>query len=466
MFAWLEQINHILWSGPVFILLVGMGIYLSVHTGFVQIRWLPKAISCLYRSIRKKDNGNDNRSGYRALCTALAATVGTGNLAGVAGAIALGGPGVVFWMWVCGCLGMVLKFAEIVLAMHYRQRTSSGEWLGGPMYMIQNGMPKKFHYLATIYCFFGVVASFGIGNTTQVNTVIDSIHSICGDAVGNQDLYINLLLGILVSVLVGFSFLKGAGKIGEITEKLVPFAAVFYILLAAGVLIMKFDSIPDAFRSILLGAFQPQAATGGVILSVIQTMRVGAARGIFTNEAGMGTASIAHASAKTDPIHQGMLGIVEVFMDTIVICTLTAFVILVSDIPISYGKDTGIQLTMNAFSGVYGNWIQIPVTIAVCLFAFATILGWGLYGARCAQFLFGQRVWKVYSYCQIGMVILGAVGNTSALWLMSEFVNALMVIPNMIAVIWLSPVFIRGIKANRYWDKDISTNGNLDNSYG
>ena len=451
MIRLLESVNAVLWGLPVLLLITGVGIYLSLQSGFVQIRWFPKALRHFLNSLKVRPQGNCKVSGYRALCTALAATVGTGNLAGVAGAIAVGGPGVIFWMWMSGILGMVIKFAEVVLAMHFRRKNSAGELIGGPMYMIQDGLPKKYRYLAYIYCFFGVIASFGIGNGTQVNAVIGGIQSILSENGIMHSGIRNLIIGAALGIIVLTAFRGGASGIGSFTELLVPFAAVLYILLSIGVLIFRRDCLPEAISAIFTGAFSPKAVTGGMIVSVFQVIRVGTARGLFTNEAGMGTASIAHACADIDkPLMQGLLGIMEVFIDTILICTLTALVILCSGVPIAFGSDAGITLTMDAFSSVYGSWILIPVTVAVCLFAFATILGWGLYGSRCAQYLFGEGIWKVYVGLQVIVVVLGSVINTSTVWLLSEIVNALMVIPNLIAIAWLSPIFIAKIKEHKF----------------
>lgn len=346
---------------------------------------------------------------------------------------------------------MVIKFAEVVLAMHFRRKNSAGELIGGPMYMIQDGLPKKYRYLAYIYCFFGVIASFGIGNGTQVNAVIGGIQSILSENGIMHSGIRNLIIGAALGIIVLTAFRGGASGIGSFTELLVPFAAVLYILLSIGVLIFRRDCLPEAISAIFTGAFSPKAVTGGMIGSVFQVIRVGTARGLFTNEAGMGTASIAHACADIDkPLMQGLLGIMEVFIDTILICTLTALVILCSGVPIAFGSDAGITLTMDAFSSVYGSWILIPVTVAVCLFAFATILGWGLYGSRCAQYLFGEGIWKVYVGLQVIVVVLGSVINTSTVWLLSEIVNALMVIPNLIAIAWLSPIFIAKIKEHKF----------------
>lgn len=442
----LQKINAAIWGIPVLILILFVGIYLTLRSRFAQFRLLPKAIRQFIHCLN--DRSEDNRvSGYRALCTALAGTVGTGNIAGIAGAIALGGAGVIFWMWICAFLGMIIKCAEVVLAVHFRENDSNGALCGGPMYIIKNGMPIRFHYLAQIYSFFGVIAALGVGNATQVNAVTDGIKNIASAFsihFGHKE---SVILGVIIAVIIIPVFLKGAVGIGRMAERLVPPAAAIYIFIALVLLILRIQYLPNAFNRILEGAFSPKAVTGGVLGSAFITLRVGVSRGIFTNEAGMGTASIAHASAQVhSPMDQGLMGIVEVFLDTVVICTLTGLVILCSDIPIQYGIDPGIALTLNAFSVVLGDWCRVLLTILTCIFAFATILGWGLYGARCCQFLLGRRGTRAFIAAQSITVVLSSVLNTSVIWLFSEIVNGLMAIPNLIALMYLSDVFIRHVK--------------------
>ncbi len=438
----LECLNRLVWGLPTLVLILGVGLYITIRTRGVQILFFPKAFAQFVRSFRGKSE-NGSVSSYQALCTALAATVGTGNLAGVAGAIALGGPGAIFWMWICAFLGMAIKFAEAALAVHYRTQNEDGEYTGGPMYMIRRAMPEKFHWLAGVYCFFGVVASFGVGNATQINTVLCGTHSILGAYGISHSFVLDCLIGLVLALLIGTILLGGAKGIGKVAEMLVPFAALLYILLCLGVLILRAEYISAAFASILQGAFSPRAVTGGTVGSAFIALRVGASRGTFTNEAGMGTASIAHSSAKTDhPVNQGLMGIIEVFLDTIVICTMTALVILCSGIPIVYGEDIGVSLTLMAFSDVYGSWSNILITLALCAFAIATVIGWGLYGLRCAQYLFGDHAWRKFVFIQSVTVVIGAVMNTGTVWMLSEIVNALMAVPNLIALIYLTPKLI------------------------
>lgn len=436
MFRVLETVNGFVWGVPALLMILGVGMYLSMRTGWVQLRLFPKAVrefTGMFR--RERIRGISSR---QALCTALAATVGTGNIAGVAGAIALGGPGAIFWMWVCALLGMGIKFAEATLAVHYRVR-EKGEYVGGPMYMIRNAMDKKWHFLAVLYAFFGVAAAFGVGNATQINAVVGGIDRVVGSCGGEIGFAGHLIVGLILAVLIGAVVLGGAKRIGQIAEIFVPFAAIAYMLLAVVVLLARWQAIPAAFIAIFKGAFSPTAVSGGVIGSIFQTMRVGVSRGVFTNEAGMGTASIAHAGAEVShPCRQGLLGIMEVFLDTVVMCSLTALVILVSDVPIPYGEDPGGSLTAAAFAAVCGDWVNVVIAAALACFAFSTVLGWGLYGARCAQFLFGAEAWGKFTWLQIITVVLGAVLDTKTVWLLSETVNGLMAIPNLIALLALS----------------------------
>ena len=437
----LEKINGWVWGVPTLVLILGLGLYLSLGSGFAQLRLLPRSWKAFFS--RPKQVTEDGVSPMQALCTALAATVGTGNLAGVAGAIAIGGPGAIFWMWICAVFGMVTKMAEATLSVRYRER-SGGEYLGGPMYMIRKALPRSFHWLAGVYAFFGVVAAFGVGNATQINAVVTGVNQVLESVGVAPSVGGNLLMGFLLAALIASLLLGGAKKIGRAAERLVPFAAAAYLLLGLAVLIARYDAIPDAFLAIFQGAFAPKAVTGGLVGSVMVTLRTGVARGVFTNEAGMGTAGIAHAGADVaHPADQGLLGILEVFLDTVVICTMTALVILVSGAEIPYGSDPGVELTTAAFSAVCGDWVSVVIAGALCCFAVATVLGWGLYGARCAQFLFGEGSWAKFVILQAITVILGAVLNTGTVWMLAETVNGLMAIPNLIVLGALSPEFFR-----------------------
>ena len=439
MSGFVDFANKLIWGAPALILILGVGVYLSVKTGFAQFRLFPEAWKQFLRKLSGKER-TDGVSSFQALCTALAATVGTGNLVGVAGAIALGGPGSIFWMWVCALLGMATKYAEATLAVHFRTR-ENGEYVGGPMYIIRRGLGSRWAWLGTVYSFFGVFASYGVGNAAQINAVITGVNQVF-DRFGMQSGgKWDLVIGILLALLVGTMLLGGAKRIGKTAELLVPFLSVTYILLCLGALIARVQLIPGAFASIIHGAFSPRAVTGGLVGSLFQTLRIGVSRGVFTNEAGMGTASIAHASAQVShPVQQGMMGIMEVFLDTIVICTMTALVILCSGVPIPYGEDVGGTLTTASFCAVYGNWVSAFLALALCCFAIATVLGWGLYGLRCAQYLFGPGARKIYALAQTIVVILACVLKTDTIWSLSETFNGLMAIPNLIALVLLGDV--------------------------
>lgn len=439
----LESVNKTVWGAPTLILILSIGLLLTVRAGFPQLRLFLPAVRTFFKQC-KPSGRPDGTSSYKALCTALAATVGTGNIAGVAGAISIGGAGAVFWMWVSALLGMATKYAEATLAVHYREKNNRGEWIGGPMYMICKGLKRSWQPLAYLYCFFGVVAALGVGNATQVNAVIHGLHS-AADAVGIGLFHgFDFLIGVCLAVVVLLVLFGGASRIGDAAQALVPFASICYILLAIGVFIVCRQNIPQAFRMIFTGAFSPKAVTGGAVGTAFIALRIGSSRGVFSNEAGMGTASIAHAGANVShPCQQGLMGIMEVFLDTIVICTVTALVILCSNISVPYGLDSGASLTISAFCAVYGKWVSIPLAVCLCCFAVATIFGWGLYGLRCAQFLFGEHISNVFSLLQSFTVILGAILGTGTVWLLSETVNGLMAIPNLIALAFLSPELSR-----------------------
>lgn len=434
----LEKVNRFVWGAPALILILGVGICLSLRLRFVQIFLFPEALRRFCRQFfpgRKEERD----SSFQSLCTALAATVGTGNLVGVAGAICLGGPGTVFWMWICGILGMVTKYAEAVLAVRYRISRTNG-YSGGPMYIITQMLPDRFHFLAYCYALFGVIASFGVGNLTQIHAATTGIREAVSAFGWNPGRSFDLLVAVMLAFVIGIFLFGGAKRIYSAAERLVPFAAAGYILLCFGVLCLKWQKIPVAFSQIFQGAFSPRAVTGGMIGSAFQALRIGCSRGVFTNEAGMGTASIAHAGAEgVHPAEQGMMGIMEVFLDTIVICTLTALVILVSGVPIPYGTDLGGQLTSRALSVLYGRGAVLLLAMVMTLLAVATVIGWGLYGARCAEFLFGSKSWRYFAGAQTVIIVLGSFLETPAVWLLAETLNGLMAIPNLITLAVLTP---------------------------
>ena len=427
-------VNNFIWGVPAMVCIIGVGLYLSIRTGFLQIRKFPYAIrTTIGRMFRKKDASDGAITPFQAVCTALAATVGTGNIAGVAGALAIGGPGAVFWMWVSALLGMCTKFSEVTLAVQFRETNADGELVGGPMYYIKNGLPKCWHWLAYLFAAFGVLTVFGTGNATQVNTITTAINS----ALTNYDLLkpdqistSNLIIGIVITIMIAMILLGGIKRIGQVTEKLVPFMALLYIVLALGVILLNLNVVPSVFASIIEGAFHPSAVTGGVVGSLFLSMKKGVSRGIFSNEAGLGTGSIAHACADTrKPVKQGMFGIFEVFTDTILICTLTALVILCSQVSIPYGQAAGAELTIQGFTATYGNWV------------------WGLYGARCIEFLFSSKVTKPFMVVYSLVAILGATADLGLMWNIAETFNGLMAIPNLIALFLLSGTVVKLTKA-------------------
>ena len=441
-------VNNFIWGVPAMVCIFGVGLYLSIRTNFLQIRKFPYAIkTTLGRIFRKRDASDGAITPFQAVCTALAATVGTGNIAGVAGAIAIGGPGAIFWMWVSALFGMCTKYAEVTLAVHYREINANGELVGGPMYYIKNGLSKKWHWLAYLFAAFGVLTVFGTGNATQVNTITTAINSallnynvISESAVSTS----NLIIGIIIAILIAMILLGGIKRIGHVTEKLVPFMALLYILLGLGVILLNIQNVPAVFASIYRGAFQPRAVTGGIVLSMFTSLKKGVSRGIFSNEAGLGTGSIAHACADTKkPVKQGMFGIFEVFTDTIVICTLTALVILCSGVAVDYGKAAGAELTILGFTSTYGSWVSIFTAVAMCCFAFSTAVGWGLYGARCIEFLFSEKVIKPFMVIYSLVAILGATANLGLMWSIAETFNGLMAIPNLIALFLLSGTVVK-----------------------
>ena len=417
----LEGFNEFLWGVPVLGLILGTGVWLAVRTGFAQVRLFPAACRVFGKRLRSRD------SGFRALCTALAATVGTGNIAGVAGAIAIGGPGAVFWMWVSAFLGMGVKCAESILAVRYREPDGRA----GPMYYIDKGLGAR--RLARMYSFFGLFAAFGVGNTAQVNAVVTAM-----DSTGASRWFVLVLIGSL-AILVARMVMGGAGRIGEMTEILVPMVGAAYIFLCVAAILWNRERVGEAFASILTGAFAPRAVTGGAVGSFALTLRTGVSRGTFTNEAGMGTAAIAHGGAEVEkPASQGLMGIMEVFLDTMVICTLTALVILTGGVAIPYGGTAGSELTAAALAATFGPWVRAVLCGCLTLFALATILGWSFYAGRCAEFLFGGISWKWFGLLQGVAVMFGLFLGTGTVWTLAEIFNGLMAIPNLIAVLMLT----------------------------
>ncbi len=446
-----SAVNNFVWGVPAMICIIGVGLLLSIRTGFLQIREFPYMLRVtIGRMFHKKEAKEGAMTPFQAVCTALAATVGTGNIAGVAGAIAIGGPGAVFWMWVSAFLGMCTKFSEVTLAVHYREKNEKGDYVGGPMYYMKNGLGKNFMWLAFIYSALGILTVFGTGNATQVNTITAAVNSaLLNYGVISEEMKgaVNLGIGILITAVVLLVLVGGIRRIGMVTERLVPFMALLYVLLGLGVMILNAGKVPGVFAMIVQSAFSPAAFTGGLIGSMLTSMKRGVSRGIFSNEAGLGTGSIAHAAADTkEPVQQGYWGIFEVFADTIVICTLTAMVILCSGVEISYGAAAGAELTISGFTKVYGSWISIFTAVAMCCFAFSTIIGWGLYGTRCCEFLFGTKYNKAFMVIYSLMAIVGATMDLGLLWSIADTFNGLMAIPNLIAIFLLSGTVVKLVK--------------------
>lgn len=444
-------INDFVWGVPAMICIVGVGLYLTFRTRFIQIRKFGTSLRLTLGKVFKKGEAKHGSiTPFQAVCTALAATIGTGNIAGVAGAIAIGGPGAIFWMWMSALLGMCTKFCEVTLAVHFREKNKKGEYVGGPMYYIKNGLHKRWHWLAFVYAFFGMITAFGIGNTTQVNTITTAINEalINFNFINKGDtLTTNIIIGCIVALVAIVILMGGIKRIGTVTEKLVPFMAILYVILALGVIFVNINSLPKVFGSIFEGAFNPLAVTGGVVGSFFLSVKKGVSRGIFSNEAGLGTGAIAHAAAHTDsPVNQGYFGIFEVFIDTIVICTLTALVILCSGVSIPFGNPAGAELTISSLTSTYGNWISIFTAIALCCFAFSTLVGWGLYGARCVEFLFSNKAVRPFTIVYSLMSILASVLNLGFVWTIADTFNGLMSIPNLIALFLLGGTLIKILK--------------------
>ena len=431
-----SAVNSVVWGPVLLILVLGTGTYLSFMTGFFSITKIGYVLkNTLFKMFAKDDKGEGEVTAFQAVSTALAATVGTGNIAGVATAIALGGPGAVFWMWLAAIMGMTTKFAEVVLAVNYREKTEDGRFVGGPMYYITNGLGKSWKWLAVLFAFFGTFASFGIGCMVQSNSVALSAQSTFGIPV--------LATGIVLAILTAVVIVGGIKRIGAFTEKLVPFMAALYILGGLWLLISNAAKIPAAFGMIFSNAFTGTAAVGGFAGTVMmQAIRFGIARGIFTNEAGLGSAPIAHAAATTDhPVRQGLWGVFEVFTDTIVICSITALSILVTGVWET--GESGAVLSAMAFDTgipVVGRFI---VSIGLILFAYSTILGWEYYGERCLEYLAGTKPIIAYRLLWVIAVVVGAIGGLEFMWDLADTLNGLMAFPNLVGVLILSPVVFK-----------------------
>ena len=463
-------LNGIAWGPWMLILLVGTGVFLSAKVGFIQFTKFGYAMkNTIGKIFKKQEAGKGEVTPFQAMTTALAATVGTGNIAGVTGAIAVGGPGAVFWMWISALFGMVTKYAEVVLAVRYRERNEKGDYVGGPMYYIKNGLGAKWNWLAVAFSILGALAAFGIGNMTQVNTIAGSINNAINAFGGNvnaasfqlmgQTIPISsVIIGGVVALIVALVLFGGIKRIGSVTEKLVPFMAAVYIVCALCVVFTNLGSIGKVFSMIFQGAFNAEAALGGAFgITIMTTIQKGVGRGVFSNEAGLGSAPMAHAAtSETDPVKQGLYGIFEVFMDTIVICTLTALTLLCgveAGVGITWGQSAGSELIAAAFSTVFGNQIgSLIIAVGIALFALSTILSWSLYGSRCCEFLFGTKAVSVYQVLFVFVIVVGATLELELVWNIADTLNGFMAIPNLVALLGLSGVVVKLTK--NYFDKE------------
>jgi AGCS family alanine or glycine:cation symporter len=427
-------LNGYVWGLPMIVLLIGTGLLLTILTGAAQFRYLGRALAEVLGKLRQHGGGEGSVRPFQAVATALASTVGVGNIAGVATAISLGGPGALFWLWVSGLFGMCTKYAEIVVALHYREKDASGTMRGGAMYVLKNGLGMP--WLGVVFALLTSLAAFGIGNMVQANSVADALGTTFGISPTNT--------GILLIVVTAAVILGGIKRIGQVTELLVPFMAILYLLGGAVILITHAGRIPNAFALVFEGAFSGTAAAGGFAGSTIaMALRMGVARGLFSNEAGLGSAPMVHAAADTDhPVRQGMYGIFEVFVDTLLICTTTGLVILVTGAWTS-GAD-GAALSVSAFeTGLPGTWGDVVVTTGLVLFAYSTIIGWSYYGETGIVYLLGARAAVPYRVVWLVFIYLGAVGSLRLIWTVADTLNGLMAIPNLIAVLASIPLLLR-----------------------
>lgn len=412
---------------------LAVGAFFTIRSGFFQIThigiWMKLTLGSLFGKKDKKEKNGESITQFQSLCTALAATIGTGNIAGVATALVAGGPGAIFWMWISAFLGMMTNFAEKSLGIVYRYRNEEGEWIGGPMIYMERGLHSKL--LAVLFSFFCIFASFGMGNMTQANSMAQAAELVAGVP--------PIVTGIVGSILLACVILGGIKRIAGVTEKLVPFMAIIYMLGAMAVLWINRGQIMGTLHTIFVEAFQIRAAGGGVLgYGMMSAVRIGISRGIFSNEAGLGSSVIVHAASDVkDPAIQGMWGILEVFLDTIVMCTITALVILTSGV---FGGKTGLNgmmLTNAAFASVFGDWGSRFLCIAVILFAFSTLVGWSFYGVKCVEYLFGLWAVPIYRALYCGITVIGCTMELTTVWNLADNFNGLMAVPNLIALVFL-----------------------------
>ena len=455
-----RTISGLVWGVPMLALIIGAGLYLSVRTGFIQIfRFRDAMKNTIGKAFKKQKAGKGDVTPFQALTTALASTVGTGNIAGITSAVTLGGAGAIFWLWISAVIGMCTKYAEVVLAVRFRERNRAGEWAGGPMYYIKNGLGKKYGWLAVFFAVFGAVAAFGVGNAVQVGNMTDAINGALRAFLPGAAQYrsaVNLAIGLISAGLTAATLFGGVGRIGRVTEVLVPFMAAAYIIAALAVILANIGSLGAVLQKIITDAFSPAAAAGGAAgISVRTAVNWGFRRGVFSNEAGLGSAPIAHAAtSETNPVRQGFYGIFEVFLDTIVICTLTGLALLMSGIDLNYGTHGTIALNIGAFATVFGGRAAgLIIAVGMTLFALATVFGWSLYGVRCAEFLFGHRCVRPYKLLYVLVVVVGATVDLNFIWQVADTLNGLMAVPNLIAVLALSGVVVK-LTREYYGDED------------
>jgi AGCS family alanine or glycine:cation symporter len=450
-----SAINGVVWGPPMLILLVGAGFLLTIMTKGFQFRKFGYAMkNTLGKVFSKQKAGEGEMTPFQAMSTALAGTVGTGNIAGITAAITLGGAGSIFWLWITALIGMVTKYSEVMLSVKYRERNKYGEWVGGPMYTIKNGLGKNWKWLAILFSIFTCLAAFGIGNAVQVGNIVSSINTVIvafnPDFTGQST--VNIVLGIVLAVLVAVVIFGGIKRLGAVTEKLVPIMAVVYIVACLAVVIGNAGVLGSVFHDIFAGAFSPSGVTGGAVGSMMLVITWGVKRGVFSNEAGLGSAPIAHATtSETDPVKQGLYGIFEVFMDTIVICTLTGLTLLCAvkgaGMDITYGVKGDTSLNAAALGTLFGEKAgALIIAVGIALFAFSTVLSWALYGSRGFEFVFGEKAVKIYQVIFVIIVFVGATMDLTLAWDIADTLNGLMAIPNLIAVIALSPVVVRMTK--------------------
>ena len=428
----LNAIDSFMWGPPLITLLVGTGIYLTLRLKLLQVIRLPKALSLIFKA---KNHGEGDVSSFKALCVALAATVGTGNIVGVATAVKIGGPGAIFWMWMAAFFGMATKYAEGLLAVKYRSTDANGNIAGGPMYYIRQGMGEKYKPLATFFAAATIlVAYFGIGTFPQVNAIVDSAEISFGLS--------KILTGFLLTVLIAAITIGGLQSIAKVASKVIPFMAIMYIAISLGLIVMNIDALPTAVALVLESAFTGTAAAGGFAGSTIMmAMQNGIARGVFSNESGLGSAPIAAAAAKTkEPAEQGLISMTGTFIDTIIICTMTGLALVLTGV--WQGDTAGAAMTSAAFATAYGNIGSMLLTVALVLFAFTTILGWNYYGERACIYLFGTKGVMPYRIIFIALIASGGFLKLEAIWILADIVNGLMAIPNLIALIALSGVVV------------------------